>query len=81
LQTQHRILSGGYIGIDEDDEIAIRLKGHKAKIASNRRTFAAIVVLYPLACLGFLFLFSDLAYKVFRTPEIGGIEFVRECDP
>ncbi len=69
----------GYIGIDENEEIAARLQDHRKSVASNRRTFFVIVLMYPIACLGFLFLFSDLAYKVFQAEEIGGVAFREEC--
>ncbi len=79
LGVQRRGLDG-YAGIDENEAIAAKLESLRQRVASNSKTFLAIVIIYPVACLGFLFLFSDMAYKVFGTKEIGGVAFTEECE-
>ncbi len=57
-------------------EVYDRLKGELNK---DRNTYLAIVIMYPVFCLAFLFLFSDVGYKVFGLSEIGGVRFPSTC--
>jgi hypothetical protein len=78
LHEQSKLLSR-YLGIDENEEMGAVFQKQAQRVSADRRTYLVTVILYPLACLSFLFLFSDFAYKVFKTSEIAGIPFVRSC--
>ena len=53
----------------------------RGELTRDRNTYLAIVIMYPIFCLAFLFLFSDLGYKVFGFTEIAGVGFPSKCAP
>lgn len=57
-------------------EVYDKLRG---ELNRDRNTYLAIVVMYPVFCLAFLFLFSDLGYKVFGLSEVAGVAFPSTC--
>ncbi|MEQ1608675.1 MAG: hypothetical protein ABL956_06875 [Hyphomonadaceae bacterium] len=77
--VQRSALIKRFESLQDIEELGEEYKRSMRKLSRDRRTYFAIVVLYPLVCLAALFTFSDFAYKVFDAKEIAGVPFQRSC--
>ncbi len=73
------LLAAKYKGLAEFEELDDAYRETTRRLSIERRTYIAVVILYPAFCLALLFLFSDFAYKVFDANEIAGIPFEQNC--
>ena len=61
-------------------EVLEAYKKLRASIDRDRNTYFSIVLVYPIFCLAFLFLFSDFGTKVFGFSELAGIQVGARCE-
>ena len=65
--------------VGANPELGAELDSQRVAQNEKARILSRTVIGYPVVCLALLFLFSDFAYTLFHTSQIGGITFRQEC--
>jgi hypothetical protein len=65
--------------IGADPALGSELDSQRQVQNEKARILSRTVIGYPIICLALLFTFSDFAYTLFDTSQIGGITFRQEC--